>query len=175
MEKTIRKILNEYINESQKREDLWLINHDRPSLNFDKKFGTKLSQKYKFPFDLDGDVVEGIIKKCFRLRGGREISKEPKIPACGTMNEILDRLDEKYIDIPGLGKMQREDKVNVLFGMSSQFNMHDIIWYSINHHYAYNNPIRNEFESLPTNIYNSIFWVISPYTLGLIKSHFNID
>ena len=48
--------LNDLI-ELNEQNEFWILNNEKIAYDFDKKYGTSISQSYKFPFNLTDDEV----------------------------------------------------------------------------------------------------------------------
>jgi hypothetical protein len=149
------------------KDDLpsWGIDFNyKPSLRFDQKYGTNLSKKYNYPDDLDEDEVSKILKYC-----------QNKKERCDEVGKLIDNLTSQYIDIPNVEGLPKNQKMDVLYGMTSNFNEDDIKWFSIDNVKHYNNTEINKKieEELPEDVQEDINWVPSPQTYEKIKSNFD--
>ena len=145
-------------------EETWVDVNDKPSLRFDQKYGTNLSKKYSYPDDLDEDEVSKILKYC-----------QNKQERCDEVGKLIDNLTSQYIDIPNVEGLPKNQKMDILYGMTSNFNEDDIKWFSIDNIKQYNNTEINKKieEELPTDVQEDINWVLSPQTYEKIKSNFD--
>jgi len=147
-------------------EETWIDVNSKPALEFDQKYGTNVSKKYKYPFDLDEDEVSKILKYC-----------NVKKVRCDEVNKLIENLTSEYIDLPNVENLPKNQKIDVLYGMTSNFNEDDIKWFSIDGIKAYlNTEINNKMEEeLPEDVVENISWVLSPKTYQKIKNHFDRD
>jgi len=138
------------------------ISNYKPAVEFDKFFGTNLSQKYKFPDNLTDDEVWKIYVDC------KDNDNYDKF------DNILNKLDYSYFPYNGIELLSDDDKCSILLGMASGFNYDDIIWYTIDKmpHYK-NKEVNDELKKIP-HIERKIEWVLSPKTLKKLKKQLNI-
>ena len=135
------------------------FNH-KPSEEFDKIYGTKLSLKYDFSPYTEEEVWERWL--LFRDEG----IKEPFIETLKILRGAF-----PFVDINKLDLNTRKD---IMLGMVSGFNQEDIIFFSI-----YKVPYVRNFEQkdleskLPPEVVDNIQWVLSPNTIEIIKNKFN--
>jgi len=163
------------ITESQKE---YLVANHKPSAEFDEKYGTTLSQKYQFPFGMTDDMVWYYFFKCKvespgtwdDFRSPNRFRNTPDV-YCKTWNKIVNALTSEYFPYDGVESLDFNIKSDILRGMSSQFNVDDIIHFSINGVYGYNNmDIENEINrTFPKSVTDSIHWVVSKPTLEKMK------
>ena len=139
------------------------VRNSKPSLEFDNKYGTNLSQEYKFPFDLSADEVWNIIS--YDIKYYDKYNKDSK-----QMILLLNSFTNDYFPYVDFNKIDINEKAQILNGMSSGFNKDDIIWFVIDKMYYYkNNNVNNEIEKFPKQIQDDIHWVLSPKTLNKLK------
>jgi uncharacterized lipoprotein YehR (DUF1307 family) len=145
-------------------EETWIDVNDKPSLRFDQKYGTNLSKQYSYPGDLNEDEVSKILKYC-----------QNKKERCEEAGKLIDNLTSQYINIPNVENLPKNQKMDVLYGMTSNFNEDDIKWFSIDGIKHHNNTEVNKRieEELPEDVQEEIGWVPSPKTYEKIKNHFD--
>jgi len=173
IEKRIKTILMEEINESNflyKAKDLIgrLLLKDKyntkPSLSFDREFGTKISQKYNYPFGLSENKIWRVLNNC---SDGSEKN-------CILVKKIVDNLGD-YFPYPDYNNLPFEKKVDILQGMVSNFNYDDIISFSVEKKTGENNELEDEVNELQNKLNYRIQWVPSKQTIGKIKKHINLQ
>ena len=173
LQEHIRRILREEINESNflyKAKDLIgiLLLKDKynakPSLSFDREFGTEISQKYNYPFGLSENKIWRVIDNC---NDGSEKN-------CILVKKIVDKLGD-YFPYPDYNNLPFEKKVDILQGMVSNFNYDDIVSFSIEGKTGENNELEDEVDKLQNKL-NYIFgWVPSKQTIDKIKKSMNLQ
>ena len=131
----------------------------KPALDFDKKYGTKLSTEwFNFPRNLSSDMLWDIFTSTgyFDSQLYREISNELSFEHFPYKNIELLTINQKY---------------HILQGMVSGFNYDDIVNYSIKGIYGYmNTDVVNTIIKLYGNIVErDVQWVMSPQTLNKLK------
>lgn len=139
------------------------FNNHKPALEFDKKYGTTLSQEYTFPFDLTADEVWNIIEYDLTYyKKHKEESEKYSI--------LFENLTNEYFPYVDFDNISRRQKAQILDGMASCFNSDDIIWFSIDEMYHYKNiEVNKEIENFSQSIEKDIQWVMSPKTLKKMK------
>jgi len=173
LQEQIRKVLREEINESNflyKAKDLIgrLLLKDKynakPSLSFDREFGTEISQKYNYPFGLSENKIWRVIDNC---SDGSEKN-------CILVKKIVDKLGD-YFPYPDYSNLPFRKKVDILQGMVSNFNYDDIVSFSIEGKTGENNELEDEVDKLQNKL-NYIFrWVPSKQTIDKIKKSMNLQ
>jgi len=173
LQEQIKKVLKEEINESNflyKAKDLIgrLLLKDKynakPSLSFDREFGTEISQKYNYPFGLSENKIWRVINNC---SDGSEKN-------CILVKKIVDKLGD-YFPYPDYSNLPFEKKVDILQGMVSNFNYDDIVSFSIEGKTGENNELEDEVDKLQNKL-NYIFrWVPSKQTIDKIKKSMNLQ
>ena len=169
------------ISESQKEI---LLTNDKPSLRFDKKYGTTLSQRYEFPFKLSEDKIWTIYLKCRNhqwikmgddFTGVNRFRHTPE-EYCDIWKKIVNGLNSNHFPYFGVEELPFNVKTDILGGMASNFNVDDIVHFSIDGIYGYNNnKVKNEIKStFPGYISNDIDWVVSPRTLEKMKEQISV-
>lgn len=142
-----------------------ITTNSKPSVEFDEYFGTNLSQKYNFPFNLTDDEVWSIYCDC-------ENNK------CDDFNNLIKKLNYSHFPLKGIESLSYGEKYYILLGMVSGFNYDDIVWFTIDKMYDYkNNKVNSEIKKLPKDIEKKIKgtgWVLSPKTLKKLKSQLKI-
>jgi hypothetical protein len=135
------------------------------SRNFDKKYGTKTFQKYKFPENKTADQVWNSEKL--------------------EMRELAKKLTAEHFPPMDGMKLGIFDKREILKGMASGFNHSDIFFFSFLCIYAshpdslilrklfYAELKKSQGKKNADNITRDIHWVISPSTAVCILSKFN--
>jgi hypothetical protein len=173
LQDNIRKILMEEINESsflyRLKDSIGRLllkdkYNSKPSLSFDKEFGTQISQKYNYPFGLSENKIWRILDSC---NGGSEKN-------CIIVKKIIDNL-EGYFPYPDYNNLPFEKKVNILQGMVSNFNYDDIISFSVKEKTGENNELEGEVNELQNKLNHTIQWVPSKQTIDKIKKHMNLQ
>jgi len=138
-------------------------NH-KPSLDFDRKYGTNISYKYDFsPYD--DDYLWDVFMNCLDLNDEQ---------ACEDMNEfipmILSKLPDQYFS-----SLYEQDIMTVIFGILSGYHPKDIIQFVSGITYS-NNFEAKEFEDKMKETLDPNFsfdgWVPSYFTLNKLKKHF---
>lgn len=140
----------------------------KAAVDFDKKFGTTLSQHYKYPNNMSENDVWYNIKKY-------SANKKYGLESFDRLMDILNQLDDyfPYID---LSNLSNKEKFDILYGMVSGYNSDDIIWYSVDHMIGTKNiEVNNEIEKLPYHIKINIGWVLSPKTLKKLKKQLHLS
>lgn len=138
----------------------------KPTIIFDEKYGTNLSQIYNFPFGLTADEVWNIIS--YSNKYYDKYKKESN-----KLIDVLNNLSEEHFPYTDLSNLDINQKIDLLFGMSSCFNSDDIIWFVVNGiKYSDNTKINYELNNFPNEVVNDIQWVVSPKTLIKLKKHF---
>jgi len=164
------------ITENQKE---FLLNNDKPSVRFDEKYGTTLSQRYRLPFGLTDEMVWTVYQKCKhhehikqgdKFLGVNRFRKTPD-EYCKIWEKIVNSLTSEHFPFKGVESLPFIYKEDILRGMVSQFNVDDIIHFSIKRIFGYDNSkVKNEVnKTFPRYIVNDINWVISPETLEKMK------
>ena len=100
-------------------------NH-KPALEFDQKYGTSISQEWKFPFGHTADEVwKNIQGKSYK----------------DTFNfgPYINALSIEHFPYKDLDKLNYDEKCDILMGMCSGFNMDDILYFSVEKVYAFMN------------------------------------
>lgn len=140
------------------------VDNFKPSVYFDEKYSTTLSQEYTFPFGLTANEVWNIIEYDITYyKKHKEESEKYSI--------LLENLTNEHFPYVDFDKISRSQKAQILDGMASCFNSDDIIWFSIDEMYHYKNiEVNKEVEKLPNNIQNDIRWVMSLKTLKTMKT-----
>lgn len=128
----------------------------KPSLEFDEKYGTHLSQEYEFPGGYSSDEINEMIHKWL---DANEYYEE--------LSDIIDKLDYGYFPYDGITSLSQKIKFDVLFGMASGFNVDDIVWFSVKKVMAYmNKDVDRELNKMKIK---DVYWVMSPSTLEKLK------
>jgi hypothetical protein len=173
IQEQIRRILREEINESNflyKTKDLigrLLLKdkyNEKPSLSFDREFGTEISQKYNYPFGLSENKIWRVINNC---NDGSEKN-------CILVKKIVDNLGD-YFPYPDYNNLPFEKKVDILQGMVSNFNYYDIVSFSIEEKTGENNELEDEVYKLQNKLNYNIQWVPSKQTIDKIKKSMNLQ
>lgn len=169
------------ITEGQK--EILFIN-DKPSLSFDIKHGTNLSQKYDFPFGISDDMMWTVYMKCLSAWWVRGHDKEKGINSfsrseneyCSIFHKIIDSLKFKHFPYDGVENLSYDAKKDILGGMASNLNYDDIVHFAINGIGGMKNgEVTNEINQLfPRSITDDINWVISPKTMEKMKQQITV-
>ena len=141
--------------------------NDKPAVKFDQQFGTHLSQDYSFPGNRDADEIWDIIKDCISKKSWRTDG----VSDCDTLKLVLDNLGKEHFPLNGIEGLDDNTKLDILMGMSSGFNIHDIYWFSIKRIMAFMNKDINDqcLKLFPYEVNRAIQWVISPPTFEKMK------
>lgn len=146
----------------------WLVKkqievNSKPSVIFDQLYDTNLSQQYDFGNGLTSDDVWGMWVKC---RDDND---------CDDILEISNRLQTIFPYI-NTSKLTDRQKVEIIIGMSSEFNASDIVSFAVNKIYADNNVEQKRLEKqLPKEVVRNIQWVLSQHSIDIIRSKFGIN
>lgn len=143
----------------------------KPSLDFDLKHGTKLSQKYFLPLAVKDDECWEIFSKCKLYRYLPPMPEHIREAYCDYWKNIVNSLSSNNFPYPNVDFLPKEIKEDILCGMASGLNFDDIVWYSIRGIKNYmNKKVKEEIKRIfPKNIDDDINWVISPETLEKMK------
>lgn len=134
----------------------------KPSKDFDKKYGTNLSQKWDFGKGIDSDEVWDIIHECFEER------------KCRKLSYLVEDLDEKIFPYPGVSSLPIRTKIHILQGMASEFNFDDIVHFSIeNKTGVTDKPFGKFYKKLTEKEKDDLQWIPSKKTLEIVKKIFN--
>ena len=125
------------------------MNH-KPAVEFDEKYGTSISQEWKFPFDMMADDVWNLIK--YRV--------EPQV------KRFVDALTIEHFPYRDLDKLDYEEKSDILMGMCSGLNMDDILYFSVERVYGFMN---REISDALDRMGLEHKWVVSQKTFEKIK------
>jgi len=141
------------------------IPNDKPALNFDRLYGTNLSQEYDFTPYTEDEIWD---RWTSHSNYGR-FDGDPK-PFYETL-KILPKAFP-YIDVK---KYDKEVQRNIMLGMVSGFNPEDIYYFSVLKVMAYKNIEQKLLEEkLPSEVAHNIQWVLSPGSIQIIKDKFSI-
>ena len=126
----------------------------KPAVEFDERYGTSISQEWKFPFDHSADDVwKNIQGKDYR--------------GTSRFGLYLDALTVDHFPYEHLDKLDYDQKCDILMGMCSGFNIDDILYFSVDKIYAYKNKhVSDELDSM--GLIQE--WVVSEKTLVKIKA-----
>ena len=139
----------------------------KPSLLFDRKHGTSISKKYRFPFDYSEDKIWRIINACI------ENNTEE---GCADLGKVFDKFDEKYFPVEGLGTKDFMTKYEILMGMASNFNEDDIIAYSITDHTDEAlEKLEEDFNDLEDQLDFTLQWKPSQQTVDKIRKELKLE
>jgi hypothetical protein len=147
---------------------MWHKNERFP-IDFDKEFGTHISQEYKFPFGYSADEVWRFLGN---ITGHNENLKINKTKEGDILRKIFANLDERFFPYKDIDKLSFYDRFSILSGMASGFNVDDIIWFSIRHVRGADNIYNQKLNILPREIRRMLQWVISPQTFEKLKKVF---
>lgn len=135
----------------------------KPSKEFDKIYGTKLGQVWKFKHGMSSDEAWDIIMDC--------IMKE----RCRKLSDLIETLDESIFPYPGVSNLPVDIKVSILQGMASEFNFEDIVHFCIENKTGLTDKKFNKFwNSLNDKQREEVQWIASPKTLKVIKNIYNL-
>jgi hypothetical protein len=138
--------------------------NSKPAVIFDELYGTELAQQYDFGGDLTSDDVWTMWARC------RENEND-----CEDIIEMTKRLPVifPYIDTT---KLTTREKVEVLMGMSSEYNAFDIVSFVVHKIYGDNNLEQKRLEKqLPREVARNIQWVLSQHSMDIIRAKFGIN
>ena len=138
--------------------------NSKPAVIFDELYGTELAQQYDFGGDLTSDDVWNMWARC------RENEND-----CEDIVEMTKRLPVifPYIDAT---KLTTREKVEVLMGMSSEYNAFDIVSFVVHKIYGSNNLEQKRLEKqLPPEVARNIQWVLSQHSMDIIRAKFGIN
>ena len=157
--------MNILITESQYKKLVkkQIETNSKPSVIFDRLYGTELSQRYNFVNNLTSDDVWGMWVKCREDEG------------CDDILDLTEDLQKMfpYIDI---SKLNNEEKVEVLMGMASEYNPFDIVSFVVYKIYGENNLEQKRLEKqLPREVARNIQWVLSQHSMDIIRAKFGIN
>ncbi len=166
------------INESKRRKiiitegQLEILVNEKPAEDFDVKYGTTLSQRYKFPLDANGDDLWRLWVKCYSswYLPPNTLRNEPQ-HYCNILKKVVDKLTFEHFPYNGVESLPDKTKTEILMGMASRFNFDDIVSYAIKGiHGMHNTEIEDELNrTFPNDIVNDIEWVVSRPTLEKMK------
>jgi hypothetical protein len=143
--KLFKESLLDNISLTEKERLLKNIKHvenEKPSMDFDIKYGTKLSQEYKFPFGLTADEVWDIY--VYNIKYMKKNKLTPQM-----MTLVINFTNDYFPFVVFKNITNAADRMDILGGMSSGFNKDDIIWFVIDKMYAYkNSEVKNELIKL---------------------------
>lgn len=137
--------------------------NEKITRDFDKKWGTNLAESYDFGNGLSSDQVWDLLESCVYDNGVCTNKKRNKLI------EVIDLLPESF-PFADTSNLDINNKIDIIAGMASEFNHHDIIWFSIDGIKGYMNKDQKKLESKLPDV--NIYWVASPYTLNEIRKHF---
>jgi hypothetical protein len=136
--------------------------NDKPSVTFDRLYGTNLSQEYDFGDGLTSDDVWAFWVDC------RDNNK------CENVYSLIKKLPIifPYYDVK---KLTDRQKLEILIGMASEFNPSDIVNFAVHEIYGYNNQEHQELvKQLPADVAYNVQWVLSPDSIQQVKNKFGI-
>lgn len=137
--------------------------NEKPSVVFDKLYGTELSQKYDFGENLTSDDVWDMWAKC---RDDQD---------CDDILELTKRLDTIFPYI-NTKKLSTRQKIEILMGMSSEFNAADIVSFAVHKIYADKNIEQDRLEKqLPPEVAHNLQWVLSQHSMDIVRAKFGIN
>ena len=142
------------------------IPNDKPALNFDKLYGTNLSQQYDFSPYTEDEIWD----RWTSYSNYAKFDGDPK-PFLETL-KILPKAFP-YIDV---NKYDVDTKRDIMLGMVSGFNPEDIYYFSILKVPYYKNIEQKLLEEkLPPEVTQKIQWVLSPSSIEVIKNRFSVE
>lgn len=137
--------------------------NSKPAVVFDSLYGTKLSQQYDFGGDLTSDDVWNMWARC------RENED------CNDILELSEKLETIFPYI-NTKKLTTRQKIEILMGMSSEYNAFDIVSFVVHKIYGDNNIEQKRLEKqLPTEVAYNIQWVLSQHSMNIIRAKFGIN
>lgn len=154
------------ITESQYRK--LIKNHiepnSKPAVIFDELYGTELAQQYEFGGGLTSDDVWNMWVRC------REDEND-----CNDILELTKRLPVIFPYI-NTAKLTTRQKVEILMGMSSEYNAFDIVSFVVHKIYGDNNLEQKRLiKQLPPEVAYNIQWVLSQHSMNIIRAKFGIN
>lgn len=157
--------MNILITESQYKKLIkkHIETNSKPAAIFDSLYGTELSQQYDFGDSITSDDVWNMWVRC------RENED------CNDILELSERLQDifPYIDTT---KLNTREKIEVLMGMSSEYNVFDIVSFVVHKIYGSNNIEQKRLEKqLPPEVARNIQWVLSQHSMNIIRAKFGIN
>jgi hypothetical protein len=137
--------------------------NSKPAVTFDSIYGTNLSQQYDFGDGLTSDDVWGMWVKC------RDYDD------CDDILELSNRLQTIFPYI-NTSKLTNKQKVEILMGMSSEFNAPDIVSFAVHKIYGDKNIEQKRLtKQLPPEVAYNLQWVLSQHSMDIIRSKFGIN
>jgi hypothetical protein len=137
--------------------------NSKPAVVFDSLYGTELSQQYDFGGDLTSDDVWNMWARC------RENED------CNDILELSERLETIFPYI-NTKKLTTRQKIEILMGMSSEYNAFDIVSFVVHKIYGDNNVEQKRLEKqLPPEVAYNIQWVLSQHSMNIIRAKFGIN
>jgi hypothetical protein len=137
--------------------------NSKPAVVFDSLYGTELSQQYDFGGDLTSDDVWNMWARC------RENED------CNDILELSERLETIFPYI-STKKLTTRQKIEILMGMSSEYNAFDIVSFVVHKIYGDNNIEQKRLEKqLPPEVAYNIQWVLSQHSMNIIRAKFGIN
>jgi hypothetical protein len=137
--------------------------NSKPAVVFDSLYGTKLSQQYDFGGDLTSDDAWNMWARC------RENED------CNDILELSERLETIFPYI-NTKKLTTRQKIEILMGMSSEYNAFDIVSFVVHKIYGDNNVEQKRLEKqLPPEVAYNIQWVLSQHSMNIIRAKFGIN
>lgn len=157
--------MNIYITESQYKKIIkkHIEINSKPSVIFDNLYGTDLSQKYNFGGNTKSDDVWNMWIRC---REGEN---------CDEILELSKKLPTifPYIDTT---KLTTRQKIEVLIGMSSEYNAFDIVSFVVHKVYGDNNLEQKRLKKqLPPEVAYHLQWVLSQHSMNIVRVKFDIN
>lgn len=139
--------------------------NEKPSVEFDKKYGTNVSYEYDFhPYD--DQYLWNVFINCL---------DEDDEDACEEMDELLPFILSKFPD-EGFESIFGSEPMTVVFGMLSGYHPKDIIQYVSGITYKNNIDAKEFEENMREHVdpdFNFNGWVPSYYTLKKLNKFFN--
>lgn len=121
-------------------------------IDFDNKYGTKISQQYNFPFGFTDDAIWKIMEELPISVRNSGVSDGSELAELYSM--ILYSLEYKHFPFDNIINLSLYTKVDILRGMCSNFNVEDIISFSIYNIVGYNSLASELIKNYYTENYN---------------------
>jgi hypothetical protein len=154
--------LNNIILEQKNRER----ENFKPSEEFDKKYGTNLSQTYEFPLNL---TEEEVWKDYINCKNNKK---------CNSFERIVMNLESFHFPYPNVDRLDYKIKRDIVLGMVSRLNYDDIVWYSIENNTGMSKKSRDIFgkiyETFGKEMDRNIEWIVSEKTFEKMKEQLSV-
>ena len=140
----------------------------KPSVEFDREFGTNTSQKWEYPFGLSEEQTHKILINCLHNDDEND---------CREVVKIVNALSE-FFPYENYNQLNINSKIDILHGMVSNFNYDDIVWFSV-YGKSYKVSIKDktykkELGDIEKKLKYPLQWVPSPDTINKIKEQLSL-